>query len=219
MHLAVFMEKIQFELFGLQLLEPMALVMNLFLSVQSLIYYRLVKTRYNTDFSNAFSGFFLFFGISAFFVAWSHLFFNYWGLYGKIPGFTAAIIGICLLECAMLYLLIPKKQTIYLLSIWLIGLVIFALLLYKIDFLWIAVHTGIGIILFVGGTSLRAIVKGNNHYYFLFLGVISMLLTLPIELFNINLHPWFNHQDFSHIFMIITLFCFHKGIEQVTSVH
>ena len=208
------MEKIEFEIWGLQLLEPMALSLNLVMSFQSFRYYQKIKYTFASPFSIYFGKFFLLASISTFFAAWSHLFYNYIGMVGKIPGFATTIIAISMLEYAMAIYLYPKGNAILKSIIYILMTGTFGLLIFELTFLWVAIHTAIGIIFFLGIPFSLRIIKGNDQAGFFFWGFISMLMTLPVELLRLNLHPWFQHQDISHLFMISALYFFSKGVHQ-----
>ncbi len=208
------MEKIEFEIWGLQLLEPMALILNLIMFFQSFHYYRKIKNSFASPFSSYFGKFFLFISISTFFAAWSHLFYNYLGMVGKIPGYSTTIISIVMLEYAMVIYLYPKGNILLKSIILILMASAFILLIFELKFLWVAIHTAIGIVLFLGMPFSYKIIKGEEKASFFFWGFILMLMTLPVELLRLNLHPWFQHQDISHVFMSCALYCFYKGVRQ-----
>ena len=208
------MEKIEFEMWGLQLLEPMALILNLVMSFQSFLYYQKIRASFASPFSAYFSKFFLFISISTFFAAWSHLFYNYLGLAGKIPGWATSIISISMLEYAMVIYLYPKGNILLKSIIAILIASAFGLLIFELKFLWVAIHTAIGIVLFLGIPFSIRIAKGTDQVGFFFWGFISLLILLPVEVLRLNLHPWFQHHEISHIFMICALYCFSKGVRQ-----
>tara|TARA_B110000908_G_C10265601_1_gene463603 strand:+ start:2040 stop:2696 length:657 start_codon:yes stop_codon:yes gene_type:complete len=208
------MEKIEFEIWGLQLLEPMALILNLVMSFQSFLYYQKIRASFASPFSAYFSKFFLFISISTFFAAWSHLFYNYLGLVGKIPGWATSIISISMLEYAMVIYLYPKGNILLKSIIAILIASAFGLLIFELKFLWVAIHTAIGIVLFLGVPFSIRIAKGTDQVGFFFWGFISLLILLPVEVLRLNLHPWFQHHEISHIFMICALYCFSKGVRQ-----
>ena len=201
-------------MWGLQLLEPMALILNLVMSFQSFLYYQKIRASFASPFSAYFSKFFLFISISTFFAAWSHLFYNYLGLAGKIPGWATSIISISMLEYAMVIYLYPKGNILLKSIIALLMASAFGLLIFELKFLWVAIHTALGLVLFLGMPFSFRIIKGEEKASFFFWGFISMLMTLPVELIRLNLHPWFQHHEISHVFMICALYCFSKGVRQ-----
>jgi len=201
-------------MWGLQLLEPMALILNLIMSFQSFLYYQKIRAFFASPFSAYFGKFFLFLSISTFFAAWSHLFYNYLGLAGKIPGWATSIISISMLEYAMVIYLYSKGNILLKSIIALLMASAFGLLIFELKFLWVAIHTALGLVLFLGMPFSFRIIKGEEKASFFFWGFISMLMTLPVELIRLNLHPWFQHHEISHVFMICALYCFSKGVRQ-----
>ena len=201
-------------MWGLQLLEPMALILNLVMSFQSFLYYQKIRASFASPFSAYFSKFFLFISISTFFAAWSHLFYNYLGLVGKIPGWATSIISISMLEYAMVIYLYPKGNILLKSIIAILIASAFGLLIFELKFLWVAIHTAIGIVLFLGVPFSIRIAKGTDQVGFFFWGFNSLLILLPVEVLRLNLHPWFQHHEISHIFMICALYCFSKGVRQ-----
>ncbi len=172
------------------------------------------KSNFTSQFSIYFGKFFLLASVSFFFAAWSHLFYNYLGMAGKMPGFTSTIISIGLLEYAMVIYHFPKGNNLLNSIIFFLIAGTFSLLIFELTFLWVAIHTAIGIIFFLGIPFSIRILKGTDKIEFFFWGFISMLITIPTELFRLNLHLWFQHQDISHILMIFALYCFFKGVYQ-----
>lgn len=208
------MGKIEFEIWGFQLLEPMALILNLIMAFQSFLYHKKIKGNFTSQFSIYFGKFFLLASVSFFFASWSHLFYNYLGMSGKMPGFASTIIAIGMLEYAMVIYHYPKGNNLLNSIIFFLTTGTFGLLIFELTFLWVAIHTAIGIIFFLGIPFSIRILKGTDKVGFFFWGFISMLITIPTELFRLNLHLWFQHQDISHILMIFALYCFFKGVYQ-----
>ncbi len=179
---------------------------------QSFHHYLEINKSFASPFSSYFGKFFLCISISTFFAAWSHLFYNYLGMAGKIPGYSTTIISIGMLEYAMVIYLYPKGNILLKSIIAFLMASTFSLLIFELKFLWVAIHMAIGIVLFLGMPFSFKIIKGEEKASFFFWGFISMLMTLPVELLRLNLHPWFQHQDISHVFMICALYCFSKGV-------
>ena len=140
------------------------------------------------------------------------LFYNYLGMLGKIPGYSTTIISIGMLEYAMVIYFYPKGNILLKSIILILMASAFGLLIFELKFLWVAIHMAIGIVLFLGMPFSFRIIKGEKKASFFFWGFIFMLMTLPVELLRLNLHPWFQHQDISHVFMICALYCFSKGV-------
>lgn len=205
------MEKISFTLFGLELLEPVALAMNWLMMIQCLIYYRKINKISITRFGHFWHLFFLFFAISVFLGGISHVAYNYLGQSGKLPGWTAGLVAVYFLEVAMIEGVHQKNKHFLKVAI-LIKLILFALLTYYThSFTYVMIHTGF-ITLFVLIPSIRDFQNGDRRFDYTLFGVLALLCALPVKLGEIDLHLWFNRDDLSHVFMILALWLFYKGV-------
>ena len=123
------MEKLSIEIGGLTFLEPMSLILNWVLMLQSFYYFRKLKVWRISNFSIFWRWFFLLFGISTFFGGPSHFFYAYTGLAGKIPGWLTAVFAITFMEMAMSSLLEGEwKQRLQIISIVKLGVTCLSLL-------------------------------------------------------------------------------------------
>src|SRR5690554_7028356 len=86
------LEKLPFNLFGLCLQEPMALVTNMMIAITCfVIYFRFNPVE--NSFQKHWKMFYLLFGLSTFFSGFGHMFFNYTGVYGKFPTWTLGLFS------------------------------------------------------------------------------------------------------------------------------
>ena len=220
-------EKIHFVLFGLDLLEPMALITDTILGVLSVVLGLLLsKIKIDIPFRTYWIWFFLVFGVGAFLGGLGHTFYLYWGLAGKFPSWIAGPLSIFLLEQALIAVHpnMERLRLYKLLSFWKMVLVYiaFAIVCYiapeekkaTLPFLPIAINTILGVIL-------TAALLGNYYSkiiaiefkYFVF-GVIILLPTAFIFLMKVNLHQWFDKNDLSHVLMMIGFFYFNLGVKR-----
>jgi hypothetical protein len=219
-------EKIEFVLFGFNLREPMALITDSILGGLSIYFgFRLLKLQAKHPFYTYWTWFFIVFGIGAFYGGLAHGFYNYWGYFGKIPTWFAGPVSVYALEQAMISCHpSPKKlnllkgisfwKLVLVLAIW--GLVLaFAPLHEKpqLGFLPIAINTILGVSATAGGLGWYYYKKGISIYYKYFaLGVLVMLPSAFVFLMKINLHPWFDKNDLSHVLMAAGIIYFFIGI-------
>jgi hypothetical protein len=208
-------EKIQFTLFGLDLVEPMALITDSILGALSVYFaIRIKRLKTKHPFFEYWYWFFIVFGIGAFYGGLAHGFFNYWGVLGKFPSWIAGPISIYLLEQAMISASKNNKQIkilkgisfwkmIIVFTIWIL-LLCFAPVWEKpsIGFLPIAINTIVGVVGAAGFLAHSYLKKGISQSYRYFkLGVLVMLPTAFVFLMKINLHPWFDKNDLSHVLL------------------
>ncbi len=210
-------DKIAFEWMGLRLLEPMSLIMNWLISLQCLIYFfRLPKN--SSPFIYWWRGFFLFFGISTIFGGLGHLLFNYFDIYGKIPCWTIGIVGgYCaargvlscfkpgIVERRLLFFLVLKCVVL-----WFLGIM-------TLKFLFISLDASISYLVFCGFVGFFLYREGIVPLKYTVIGVLILLPSVFIFGFEINIHPWFNKDDFSHVLMIGCIYYFYLGAKNMLS--
>ena len=218
-------DKIEFQMFGLELLEPMAFITDSLLGLLSLFFaYKVFKISSKLPFYKYWKLFFLFFGIGILLGGIGHTFYNQLGLYGKIQGWFLAPFAIYLSERAMISihweeskkkllikLSIAKVLTVYLIFIGLL----FTSEESKITtqpFLPIAINTIVGFIGFVGVLGFKYTEKLSVKFKYFWLGIMILMPTALIFLMKINLHPWFDKNDFSHVIFCIGITYFYLGV-------
>ncbi|WP_027418506.1 DUF6962 family protein [Crocinitomix catalasitica] len=221
-------EKIEFVLFNLNLLEPMGFITDTLLAILSItLGLKLRKLKIYHPFKTYWIAFFYIFGIGAFLGGLGHLFFNYWGVSGKFPSWISGPIAIYTLEQAMISVH-PNQSRLglyKLLSFWklIIVFTIFTLVciylpIYEnptLAFLPSAINTILGVVLTAGILARYYAKTVNNAYMYFVYGVLILLPSAFIFLLKINLHQWFDKNDFSHILMMLGILYFYLGAKKV----
>jgi hypothetical protein len=206
------LEKIEFTLFGLTLLEPMALVLNWVMMIQCLFYFRKLNLNSDSRFGYYWNLFFIFFAVSVFLGGISHVAYNYLGQTGKLPGWTAGLAAVYFLELAMIQGVEEKNKKLLKFLIGIKAVIFVALTFYTQTFTYVMIHTGF-ILVFVSIPAIRDFQSGRRRFDYTFYGVLALLCALPVKVGKIDLHLWFNRDDLSHVFMILALWFFYKGVE------
>ena len=222
-------DKIHFELFGLDLVEPMALVTDSILGILSIyLGWRISKIKSDNPFYAYWKYFFLIFGIGAFIGGFAHAFYNYWGALGKFPSWIAGPVSVYCLEQAMISLYPNEKilNRLKLISVFKLIIVFIAFFLVcglgsiqekpSQAFLPIAINTILGVSLTAG--VLGAIYKKriSEYYRYFYLGVLIMLPSAFVFLLKINLHQWFDKNDLSHVLLGAGIVYFYIGVNKVS---
>ncbi|UKN02463.1 hypothetical protein K6119_02870 [Paracrocinitomix mangrovi] len=222
-------EKIHFELFGLDLVEPMALVTDTVMGALSIYFaYRLKKLNGDHPFYQYWIWFYLIFGFGSLLGGIGHVMYNYWGFVGKIPSWISGPTSVYFLEQAMISVHPNRKsfQTLKILSFWklMLVLIVFTLILSLVDlsdnpskgFLPVAINTIVGVSLTAGVLARFYVKKGLTpiYKYFVF-GVLVMLPSAFVFLLKINLHPWFDKNDLSHVLMMAGITYFYIGVKKL----
>lgn len=221
--------KIGFELFGMQLLEPMALITDSILGAMGVYFaYSVSKIKSPLPFYKNWKLFFLIFGIGAFLGGLGHTFYNQWSFYGKIPSWLCGPITIYFAEKAMtsshwdnakkkIFTKISNVKLVLSYSVWLL------VLLFgneeKIStqpFLPIIINTTFGLLTFVGYLGFKYTEKFSAKFKFFWLGVLILIPTIFIFLMKINVHQWFDKNDMSHVLMMMALVYFYLGVKKLS---
>ncbi|MBK7129506.1 MAG: hypothetical protein IPM74_06665 [Crocinitomicaceae bacterium] len=222
-------EKIHFELLGLNLVEPTAFVTNIIMALVALfILFRISSIKSNLAFYTYWKWFFGLLGFGAIGGAIGHTFYFYFGVAGKLPTWLIGPLAVYCLEQAMISNY-PIQNKMHVLK-WLTKIkmmLVYSLffLIYfvvpisdktTVPFLPIALNTMLGVFLFTGLLAKYYAVNLSNAFRYFYFGV---LLTIPIAfifLLKINLNPWFDKNDLSHVLMTIGIIFFYVGIKKVS---
>jgi hypothetical protein len=202
-------EKIPFTLFGLDLLEPMAMITNLLVMFTCIYGYQKSK-RSVLVYWNLFFGFF---ALASFFGGLSHLFWNYWDFNGKIAPWFFGVAATSALTYAMTKLFELSQKTNKVIAAFIIikGLTVLSLSYYHWNFLFVAIDTIASLLIACGiGSAVLHFKLGNKPARFIFFGVLTILPSAFIFLFKFDLHRWMNREDLSHVFMALGLLFFVK---------
>lgn len=218
--------KIEFNLFGLNLVEPNALIGDSLILIISLFFaYKTNKFSGTNTFFVYWKWFFIIFGISFFAGGLGHVFYNYWGVAGKHFAWYTGIIAVCIIELAMISVF-PKKEWIKRLHMFsltklFIILVAQTILINTIDLtvdpqkglIIPTINSVLGLGLTLGFLSAYYQRKIADSFKFLWIGALVLIPNVAIQGLKINIHPWFDRNDFSHLLLIIGLFFYMQTIK------
>ena len=224
-------EKIQFTLFGLDLLEPNGLIGNLILCLLTLyIAFRLKKSRIEHPFVTNWYYYFLGFGIAFIFGGLGHTLWNYWGLYGKIIPWFSALFTVFFMEQAMISLHKSPGTLRLLKNLSVIKLVLFnGLLLFVLLTNWEAIEldlpkgfivpsvgSALGILFSMGGLSWFYHRKKYGDFRYFLWSVAVLLPSAIFQVMKINIHPWMDRNDVAHLFMLFSYICYYQGVKEIS---
>jgi hypothetical protein len=210
--------KIEFSLFGLDLLEPMAFVTNMVVVITCMIAY--LRTRELTSgYARWWKAFFISFALASFFGALSHVFWNYWWFYGKIPSWFFGVVATTCSAFAMLEVArLQKKVKNLWRSILLVrAMLVLAMAYFFWKFLFVAIDTIVIYISFAGIYGAILWRKGYAHMRYNMLAMVFLIPTGFIFLLKIDLHEWMNREDLSHLLMCVSIFFFSEGVRKEIS--
>jgi hypothetical protein len=219
--------KIAFDFAGLALLEPNAMIGDIVLFTTSLFFAAQVRKINNTQaFYRYWRLFFLWFGWSFLFGGFGHVFYNYLALWGKYPSWIMGMIATFWLTKAMLSLWPHQKQkqgfTMSAIILLVLGILLECFVFVNIDLtidqskgLFVpTLVSGIGLIfslVFLGAYYQKTI---NAHFKIFWIAALILLPNAFIQSQKINLHQWFDRNDFSHVLLLVSLFLYYLGIKK-----
>ena len=220
-------QMIKIEVFGLLIQEPNVFISDFIMSVVSILLgILLIRKTKNSVFEKWWIAFFLLYGISSMLGAFGHGFYHYFGVFGKMPNLLTGIPIVYFIEMAMISLITNTKRKKELAFLALIKMIlvylIFAWICFtfpiqekpKTLFLPVAFNTFLGLILSAGLLGYK-FYKKEASFKLIVMGVIVMIPSAFIFLMKINPTPWFDKNDFSHLFLTIGIIFFYLGISKV----
>lgn len=221
-------EKMRFSAFGLDLLEPNAIIGDLLIFFLSLFFafkiYPLITTK---KFYKYWFYFFLVFGLGFLCGGLGHTFFNYWGIPGKYAGWYLSVFSVFFAEQAMLdaWQNLKLKTLFQKISVVKLFVVLIAMFLFYnfINFnddeqrglLIPASNSFIGLFSTLGVLSWQFQTKVHDAFKFFWIGVLITIPSGIFQMLKINIHPWLDRNDVAHILLIISIFFYFKAISQI----
>lgn len=219
-------EKINFDFYGFHLLEPNAFIGDLLLFLIAIfLVVKIGKYNSNSIFSKHFRNFLILYSLSFFMGGLGHLLFNYWSIPGKYASWFGAFFVSFLVEKAMISLH-PNLKTQVLLNkislFKLIGMILLELALLicldissdpSIGLIFPALNSTIGLGFSLGILGFYYQKKIDGSFKYLWMSTLVVLPSLPFQSLKINMHPWFDRNDVSHLLLVISLLFYWKFID------
>lgn len=218
-------QKIQWNMGGLELLEPNAFIGDtLILGVSLYCYLNIRKT---TIFHQFWANFYLLFGISFLLGGFGHLLFNYCGLWGKAPSWLFGIVATYYVEQAMLSLWqnTQEKKALMRASKVKMGLFLIVEIVIlanvtpnqdpAIGLLIPTVNSILGMGATLGYLGYYYQKKWDINFRYFWIGSLALLPNAAVQGLKINLHPWFDRNDLSHVLLIIGVSIYFVGVRRL----
>ena len=222
-------DKIEFSFLGLDLLEPNAFIGDTIILITAIIIaFKIKKFNHQNAFFKNWILFFWFFGTGMFLGGIGHLMFNYLGFNGKYLPWLMGIVSIYFVEKAMISLLKDKQQPIFQ-KIILLKMILF-LVLEILVFILLdmskdhsiglripAINSTLAFVFTLGFLGYKFSKNIDYNFIYFFYSVLLMLPSGIFIAFKINLHPWFDKNDFGHLILVLSLLFFYKPIKSYHS--
>ena len=223
-------DKIEISLFDFELLEPNAFIGDsIILIVALLLALKTKKLSNSLEFFKNWKYFYLIFGIGMFLGGMGHLMFNYWGFYGKYLPWLLGISSVFFVEKAMTSLLYnPSKifwKKVSLIKLF-VALFLEIWVFYFLDMskdhsigLRIpAVNLGIGFVFSLALLGNKFRKELHKNFVYMIYGFLLLIPSGLFIIFKINIHPWFDKNDFGHLFLVIAMFLYFKAIKSYSKI-
>jgi hypothetical protein len=219
--------KIEFSWFGLDLVEPNALIGDtLILFVALFLARKTQKLSNGSSFFKYWMWFYIIFGLGFFAGGLGHAFFNYWGVPGKYASWLIGIVSAFFIELAMIsiYPVVGRRHVFNRLAFGklVLALTVEIIVLATVDLTiepakglivpTISSVIGLGIIL--GGLGYYYQKKIHPSFKYLWISTLVLIPNTAIQGMKINIHPWFDRNDFSHVLLITGCFLYMITIQR-----
>lgn len=208
-------EIIQFSIWGLKLQEPMALITNWLIA--AFCFFALFRLKWSDSYPvKYFRLFYLVLGISMILGGLGHLLFQYLGVYGKIPSWILGTLAGYYIGKGVLFYWRGHQSYAFLNAFLILkSIVLLALSLIFLKFIFVAIDVIITYILYSGYIALRLWMNDKIEMKFFVYGIIILFPSMFVFLMNINLHRFLNRDDLSHVLMLGCIILFYVGVKRL----
>lgn len=218
--------KIQLHLFELDLLEPNTFIGDVIIFFLSLFFaVKTSKLQGNKPFFKYWTLFFIVFGFSFLGGGFGHLMYNYWGVPGKYFAWYTGIISSFIIEIAFISIFPNEKwrSRLRIISIvkMCLAFILSSYVFYNIDLtvdqsiglIVPTVNSIIGLGLTVGGLGYYYQIKIDKAFRFFWISTLVIIPSAFFQALKINFAQWFDRNDASHIFLLLTLMLYYKALK------
>jgi hypothetical protein len=218
--------KISWKPFGLDLVEPNAMIGDALILIVALTFaYNTSKISGGQTYYQRWKWFFIVFGSGFFFGGLGHLFFNYWGVPGKYASWYLGIIASFFVETALISIYPDEQKQRFFLRVSQVKMVL-AFVAATGVFLFVdltndpqkgllvpTLNSIIGLSLTIGALGYYYSKRLGPSFKSLWLSTFILIPSAVVQSMKINLHPWMDRNDISHILLIISLFMYYRSIK------
>jgi len=134
----------------------------------------------------------------------------------KLPGWIVSMLSVAFIERSSIEYARPHINPLLGKCFLILNLIelatIMSITIYTLDFGWVEIHSGYGLLAVVLPFHGYTYYKTRNRGSFLVvIAVIIASMAALIFMNQISLHTWFNHIDISHLLMAIAAFVFYQS--------
>ena len=218
--------KIEFEMLGLELVEPNAFIGDTILFLTAIYFaFKIAKYPHQSTFTKNWRLFFLIFGVSFLFGGIGHTFYNYLGIAGKYPSWHLGIVAIYFLEKAMISLHPEeafRKRFYTLILVQMLTALIAEIAVCMFVDLEPDVSLGlkvpslnsfIGLFFGLGVLGLKYVKLYGQGFYYFFVSLFVLVPAAVSQTVKLNFAQWFDRNDLSHLSLLFGLIFYYKGVD------
>jgi len=217
--------KIDFSCFGLELLEPNAMLGDLVICIVSLFFaFKVGKMPLQNTFFVAWRWFFILFAIGFLLGGLGHLMYNYWEVSGKYASWYLGIISVFFIERAMISIH-PNKTFVRVFNFVVFGKLIAAVSVASAVFVLFdlkenpslglrvpSFNSTVGLLFSLGFLGFFYYKKLSSVFKPFWISVLVLFPAVFFQSLKINLHQWFDKNDASHFLLAISLTLYFYGV-------
>lgn len=224
-------EKIEWDSFGLHMLEPNAFIGDMLIAFIGFYFaYKTASLKKNTPFFRYWKLAFIAFGFTFLTGGFGHLFFHYWQVPGKYIGWYVGIFTPFFIEQAMLslyhnakhkklFILISKLK----LALAFIGTTLMILFV-DLDadptqgMRVVTPHTTLGLIFCLGYLGFVYSKRIHKSFSYMWMSVLAMFPSVIFQAMKINFFQWFDRNDISHLLIVVGMIFYFACIRAYAKV-
>jgi hypothetical protein len=219
-------DKLEFNWLGLELLEPNALLSDSIIAVSGIVLGFFVSKQNKTltsPFFNYWKYVFFLYGVGFFLGGVGHVFYNYFGLFGKYIPLLVGLSMPVLIEHAMISLLPKQEQTTFfflskakvIVAAFVLTLIFFLASdenVLPMMLLVPSINSFVGFVFSCGFLGWKFGKTIAPSFYILPVTILVLVPAGFVQIYKVSFHPWFDRNDFGHLLIIVSLFMYYYSV-------
>lgn len=216
------MEQPPIYIFDIKIQEPVTSLTDLIVGVACIWCFFLLKKQNRPEKPFVyFRLFFILMGIATILAGiLGHAFFYAAGMWLKAPGWIISMISIMCIERGCIEhatpLIKPRIVSVFKVVNIIELLTFMFLAFYFLEFKYVQAHSTYGLVVVVFAFELYVYRKTRmESIKYILYAVASMVVCATVYLTKLSIHPYFNHADLAHMFMLLSAILAYKGISRL----
>jgi hypothetical protein len=213
---------VQIELFGIRIDEPIVTLTDLLVSFLCFLYfYKMSISPRKGKVFTYFKYYFLVMGLATTFGGLiGHAFYYEFTKTWKLVGWIISMFAIMLIERGAIEhtrIVLNKKYVKILGIVNIIEFLIFlGLVLFTLDFFYVQLHSGYGLMFVVFTIEFLLFLKTKNKAtQYIMAGIGFAALSALVFATEFSIHRWFNFLSLSHVFMAVATVFIYEGVKRI----